>query len=125
MLMTLVVYGAYIFVIAFTLWMAIDAGKQDRFWWLVLIIGIPFVGSSVYFFTEKKHEYAKAEPHHVHESETEAQHEMTPKKRRPRKQAVESVATEVVHHEEHSHETVHEHKEETAEVKEEFASTEE
>ncbi len=78
MMMTLLVYGAWMLLIAFTLWMAIDAGKQDRFWWVVLIIGIPFVGSAVYFFTEKKHEYAKAKPHHIHESETEEQHESTP-----------------------------------------------
>lgn len=86
MIMTLVVYAAYIFVIAFTLWMVVDAAKQDRFWWVVLIIGIPFVGSGVYFFTEKKHEYAKAESHHIHQSETEAQHESAPHKRKPRKQ---------------------------------------
>lgn len=77
-MMTVIVYGSYIFVIAFTLWMAIDAGKQDRFWWMVLILGIPFVGSGVYFFTEKKHEYAKADSHHVHDKETEEQHEVTP-----------------------------------------------
>lgn len=84
MLLTLIVYGAYIFLIAFTLWMAVDAGKQDRFWWMVLIIGIPFVGSGVYFFTEKKHEYAKAESHHIHDGETEAQHETSPHKKRSR-----------------------------------------
>ena len=78
--MTLIVYGAYIMFFAFTLWMVVDAGKQDRFWWMVLIIGIPFIGSGVYFFTEKKHEYAKAEPHHVHDSETEQQHESAPHK---------------------------------------------
>lgn len=77
-LMTLVMYMAYIVVFAFTLWMAVDAGKQDRFWWIVLILGIPFIGSIVYYFTEKKHEYAKAEPHHVHDSLTESQHEKTP-----------------------------------------------
>lgn len=91
MVMTLMVYGAYIFVIAFTLWMAVDAAKQDRFWWVVLIIGIPFVGSGVYFFTEKKHEYAKAESHHIHQSETEAQHESTPHKRKSRRQDTDLV----------------------------------
>ena len=77
-MMTLVTYGAYIVIISFTLWMAIDAGKQDRFWWVVLIVGIPIVGSAAYYFTEKKHEYAKEETHHVHDSETESQHEKTP-----------------------------------------------
>lgn len=78
-LATLVVYGAYILLIAFTLWMAVDAGKQDRFWWVVLIVGIPVIGSAVYFITEKKHEYARAEDHHLHTSETESQHEHAPK----------------------------------------------
>lgn len=86
-----VVTACYILVIAFTIWMAIDAGKQDRFWWLVCIIGIPVIGSSVYYFTEKKHEYAKLTVHHVHESETEDQHEHAPKKRKSRKNKEESV----------------------------------
>mgnify|MGYP000963380421 CR=1 FL=1 len=95
MLLTLIVYGAYIFLIAFTLWMAVDAGKQDRFWWMVLIIGIPFVGSGVYFFTEKKHEYAKAESHHIHDGETEAQHETSPHKKRSRHKKSENSVKSV------------------------------
>jgi hypothetical protein len=60
---------------------------------VVLIIGIPFVGSGVYFFTEKKHEYAKAESHHIHDAETEAQHEASHQKhkKKPRRQKVETV----------------------------------
>jgi uncharacterized membrane protein (DUF485 family) len=76
--MTLVVYGAYILLIAFTLWMAVDAAKQDRFGWVVLIVGIPIIGGGVYYFTEKKHEYAKIESHHIHTSQTEAEHEKAP-----------------------------------------------
>lgn len=53
------VAAIYIFSIAFTLWMAIDAGKQDKFWWLLLIIGIPLVGAVIYYFVEKKGDYAK------------------------------------------------------------------
>lgn len=102
-LATLVVYGAYILLIAFTLWMAVDAGKQDRFWWVVLIIGVPVIGSAVYFITEKKHEYARAEDHHVHTSETENQHEHAPKP----------------HHAHHTKEEKHEVKEIAAEKKEE------
>lgn len=82
---TFVVVFCYIITIAFTLWMAIDAGKQDRFWWLVIIIGVPIIGPGAYYFTEKKHEYVKVEPHHIHTSETEEQHEHAPKKRSPRK----------------------------------------
>lgn len=95
MLATLIVYGAYIIIIAFTLWMAIDAAKQDRFWWIVIIIGIPCIGSVVYYYTEKKHEYAIAPSHHVHTSETEEQHEQTPKKvTRHKKDKVEKVKEE-------------------------------
>ncbi len=82
---TLIVAVCYIITIAFTVWMAIDAGKQDRFWWLTLIIGIPIIGPAAYYFTEKKHEYVKAPVHHVHESETEEQHEKAPKKKKVRK----------------------------------------
>jgi uncharacterized membrane protein YeiB len=78
MMLTMLVYGMYIIVGAFILWMAVDAGKQDRFWWVVLILGIPVIGAFVYYFTEKKHEYARAPVHHVHESETEEQHEHAP-----------------------------------------------
>lgn len=76
-MMTLITYGAFIIVLSFMAWMVVDAGKQDRFWWVVIILGVPFIGGVVYYFTEKKHEYAKAESHHIHESETEAQHEVS------------------------------------------------
>ena len=82
---TLIVYSAYIILIAFTVWMVVDAAKQDRFWWVVLVVGIPFVGPVAYYYTEKKHEYAKAESHHIHASETEEQHERAPKKKVIRK----------------------------------------
>ena len=84
-LMLLVVAASYIIMIAFTIWMLIDAGKQDRFWWLVVIIGIPVIGPAVYYFTEKKHEYRSAPLHFVHASETEQQHEKAPKKKVVRK----------------------------------------
>ncbi len=79
-LTTLVVYIAYMFVIAFTFWMAVDAGKQDRFWWVLIVLGIPLIGPAVYFFTEKKHEYAKIPSHHIHNSPTEMQHEASHQK---------------------------------------------
>jgi uncharacterized membrane protein (DUF485 family) len=77
-MMTLVVYGAYMLLIAFTLWMIVDAAKQDRFGWVVLIVGIPIIGGGVYYFTEKKHQYAKIASHHIHTSQTEAEHEKAP-----------------------------------------------
>ena len=87
----LVVAASYIIMIAFTIWMIVDAGKQDRFWWLVLIIGVPVIGAAVYYFTEKKHEYRSAPLHLVHTSETEQQHEKAPKKKASRKMKKESV----------------------------------
>lgn len=80
MLITAMMYAAYVVILAFIIWMAIDAGKQDRFWWMVLIVGIPLIGALMYFFTEKKHEYAKVPVRRVHESETEHQHEQAPHK---------------------------------------------
>lgn len=71
-------YSSYVLMISSMVWMAVDAAKQDRFWWVVLIVGAPVLGAAVYFLTEKKHEYAKAPVHHVHESETEEQHETAP-----------------------------------------------
>jgi ABC-type nickel/cobalt efflux system permease component RcnA len=82
-IITVLVVACYVLAIAFTVWMIIDAGKQDRFWWLVLVIGVPIIGPSVYYFTEKKHEYTKVPVHHVHDSLTERQHESAPKKKSP------------------------------------------
>ena len=92
----LIVYGAWIVLISFTLWMAIDAGKQDRFLWIILILGVPAVGSVAYYYTEKKHEYSKKENNHVHTSETEQQHETTPKKLvRRKKKELKPIVDEV------------------------------
>ncbi len=81
LLLSFFVYALYIVVITFTLWMVVDAGKQDRFWWLLLVIGVPIVGPAVYFFTEKKHEYKRAPHMHVDRGETEEQHERAPKEK--------------------------------------------
>jgi hypothetical protein len=78
MIVTAIVFSAYVLLGVFIFWMAVDAAKQDRFWWVVLVLGIPGIGAAVYYVTEKKHEYAKAESHHIHDSETESQHEQTP-----------------------------------------------
>lgn len=77
-LVTVITYVAYVLIISFTAWMVVDAAKQDRFWWVVLVVGVPVVGPTVYFFVEKKHEYKRAHIHHVHKSETEEQHEKAP-----------------------------------------------
>ncbi len=79
---TLIIYTSYLLFFSFILWMAVDAAKQDRFFWVVVVLGVPFIGAVAYYFTEKKHDYAHAESHHIHTSETEAQHEVAPKKKR-------------------------------------------
>ena len=93
---TVIVFACYVLVISFSVWMAIDAGKQDRFWWLTIIIGIPIIGAGAYYFTEKKHEYARAEIRNIHKTETEEQHEKAPKKRAPRKLRAKEVVTQEV-----------------------------
>lgn len=95
MMTTMIVYAAYILVISFTLWMSVDAAKQDRYWWVVLIIGVPIIGSAVYFFTEKKHLYAEAPSHHIHTSETEKEHETSPKKAHKKHEQKEEKQDEV------------------------------
>ena len=81
LLLSVFIYALYMFVIAFTLWMVVDAGKQDRFWWLLLVVGVPVIGPAVYFFVQKKHEYKHASRMHVERSETEEQHEHAPKEK--------------------------------------------
>ncbi len=116
----LFVYAAFIVVFSFSAWMIVDAAKQDRFWWIAIILGVPFVGVIVYYLTEKKHEYAKAPSHHIHESETEAQHETShPHHEHHRKEDGEPavlLATE-------SHESKHESKKEEKTKEEEKLGT--
>jgi hypothetical protein len=75
---SVITYALYVLVFSFTTWMAVDAGKQDRFLWVLIILGLPVVGPVIYFFVEKKHEYKRAPVHRVHKSETEEQHEKAP-----------------------------------------------
>lgn len=49
----------YVIAAAFILWMLVDAAKQDNFWWLVIILGIPIIGAIMYYFLEKKRDYIK------------------------------------------------------------------
>lgn len=49
----------YVVVAAFILWMLVDAAKQDNFWWLVIILGVPIIGAIMYYFLEKKRDYIK------------------------------------------------------------------
>lgn len=49
----------YVVVAAFILWMLVDAAKQDNFWWLAIILGVPIIGAIMYYFLEKKRDYIK------------------------------------------------------------------
>ena len=49
----------YILGISFMVWMLVDSAKQDKFWWVVIIVALPLIGAIVYYFVEKEHEYAK------------------------------------------------------------------
>lgn len=65
------VYMFYVIAFAFLVWMAVDAAKQDKFWWLVIVVGLPVLGSIVYYFVEKKKDYMTTTGHlgHVHRKE--------------------------------------------------------
>lgn len=43
----------------FLAWTVIDALKERKFWWVLFILCLPFVGAVVYFFVEKEHDYMK------------------------------------------------------------------
>lgn len=51
----------YIIVLSFMAWMIVSAAKHDQFWWIVLQLALPLVGSLIYYFTEKAHLYKKIE----------------------------------------------------------------
>lgn len=74
-LLRFVVYGFYIVAASFVIWMAVDAAKQDKFFWLVIIVGIPVLGSIVYYYVEKKKDYMTTSGHlgHVHRRRKEDQ----------------------------------------------------
>jgi uncharacterized membrane protein len=59
--------AVYIIALSFMVWMMVDAAKHDKFWWLVLNIGLPFAGSVIYYFMEKRHAYTKIEKTETHE----------------------------------------------------------
>lgn len=47
-------YVLFICFAAFNTWMIVDAARKDKFVWLLVAIGVPFIGAIVYYFTEKK-----------------------------------------------------------------------
>lgn len=61
-ILTAAVILFYVLAASFVLWMLVDAAKQDKIWWIILIVGVPVIGAAVYYFTEKKHDYAKINP---------------------------------------------------------------
>jgi hypothetical protein len=57
LLSAVLVYIAYIVSLSFMLWMIVDAAKNDKLAWLAIMVALPVVGSIVYFFVEKEHDY--------------------------------------------------------------------
>ncbi len=60
------VFLFYVVAFSFIFWMAVDAAKQDKFFWLIIIIGVPILGSIVYYFVEKKKDYVHQSGHFGH-----------------------------------------------------------
>lgn len=54
-----IINALFLLGLSFMLWMAVDAAKADKFWWIVLILGLPFAGSCIYYFVEKRRDYLK------------------------------------------------------------------
>lgn len=66
LLSALVLLAMYVIAISFMVWMVVDAAKNDKFWWLVFILMLPFIGALLYYFTEKKKMYSHEHISHVH-----------------------------------------------------------
>ena len=49
----------YVLAVSLIIWMIVDAAKNNKYWWIVLIIGIPVIGAIIYYFVEKKGDYLK------------------------------------------------------------------
>lgn len=55
LVMIIVTYSFYAVLIAFIIWMLVDAAKTDRFLWLLIMIGLPVIGGLIYYLTQKRH----------------------------------------------------------------------
>lgn len=53
------VLSLYVMLFVFVLLMLIDALRSRKYWWVVIILFLPFVGATAYFFIEKKGDYMK------------------------------------------------------------------
>ncbi|MDQ5962477.1 MAG: hypothetical protein QG653_284 [Patescibacteria group bacterium] len=60
------VFVFYVVAFSFLFWMAVDAAKQDKIFWLLIIVGLPLVGSIIYYFVEKKKDYVTTSGHFGH-----------------------------------------------------------
>ena len=58
-LAALSMYVAFFFVVTFIARMALHAIKTKKIIWLLGIILFPFIGATLYYFIEEKHDYAK------------------------------------------------------------------
>ena len=55
----LLLYVSFFLYITFIVRMALIAWKTKHFIWLLGIICFPFIGATLYYFIEEKHDYAK------------------------------------------------------------------
>ncbi len=59
LILAVIMYVAFFFVVTFIVRMALHAIKTRKFIWLFGIICFPFIGATLYYFIEEKHDYIK------------------------------------------------------------------
>ena len=57
--LVMITLATYVFSLGFIVWMMIDSLMNKKILWFIGIVIFPLVGAIVYYFTEKKHDYAK------------------------------------------------------------------
>lgn len=65
-LAVVITLATYVFTLGFIILMMIDSLKNGKILWFVGIVLFPLVGAVVYYFTEKKHDYAKVDERGEH-----------------------------------------------------------
>jgi hypothetical protein len=72
LLIVVLILFVYVSIISFMIWMVVDAAKNDKILWVLIIVGLPVVGSIIYYFTEKKEDWPFSPHHKKHEHHIEA-----------------------------------------------------
>lgn len=58
-LVIMLTYFVYVIGLSLMIWMIVDAAKSDKYWWVAIMVALPLIGSLIYFFVEKEHDYEK------------------------------------------------------------------